>query len=289
MKTQPVEMNLMQFANEYAYGFNKFKKEFTKIELFDHQKKMLKHLELNKLSIIKKPRQFGENLITSIFLSHYVISNENKSICIVSNTVECAKHILDTIKFILEKCEEKLVNDRVGFIKLKNGSSIEVKPANKNAFRAKSYDLIYLNEYAFINKIKTIDLLPYLKENNRVIISSTPKIGDTKFRNIFTEAELNNNMFSVFNANREQNELINEEDYEKYCATLLYNDQEILMELHGEFVESDKIQKPERKMSMLNIRITNENKKNIIKKAKENGYSTISDYIMNLLDRELDN
>ena len=54
--------DILEYAEEFAYGYDAFKNKWGVIKLFDYQKKILTDLEKNQFTVIKQSRQMKEGL-----------------------------------------------------------------------------------------------------------------------------------------------------------------------------------------------------------------------------------
>ena len=70
------------------------------ITLRDYQKKYLKHLEKNRLSIYCACRQCSKTTMSSLFLLHYAMFNVDKNALVLGDKRKTAVEILDKIKKI---------------------------------------------------------------------------------------------------------------------------------------------------------------------------------------------
>ena len=91
--------------NDISYFVEKYCKLMTpegikNVKLRDYQKKYLKHLEDNRLSIYLACRQCGKTTTTGVFLLHYICFNTDKNTLIVANKFGTAREIIDKIKKI---------------------------------------------------------------------------------------------------------------------------------------------------------------------------------------------
>ena len=96
----------LRCKNDILYFSEKYCKLMTpegikNIELRDYQKKYLKHLEDNRLSIYLACRQCGKTTTSAIFMLHYILFNIDKNALVLGNKRKTAIEILDKAKKIL--------------------------------------------------------------------------------------------------------------------------------------------------------------------------------------------
>lgn len=70
------------------------------VTLRDYQKKYLRHLQENRLSIYLACRQCGKTTTSAIFLLWYILFNVDKNALVLGNKLKTAEEILDKIKKI---------------------------------------------------------------------------------------------------------------------------------------------------------------------------------------------
>lgn len=70
------------------------------IKLRDYQKKYLKHLEDNRLSIYLACRQCGKTTTSAVFMLHYICFNVDKNALVLANKLKTSKEVLDKAKKI---------------------------------------------------------------------------------------------------------------------------------------------------------------------------------------------
>lgn len=95
----------LKCKNDILYFAEKYCKLLTpegikNIHLRDYQKKYLKHLEDNRLSIYLACRQCGKTTTSAIFLLHYICFNIDKNALVLGNKRKTAVEILDKAKKI---------------------------------------------------------------------------------------------------------------------------------------------------------------------------------------------
>lgn len=95
----------LKCKNDILYFANTYCKLMTPegvqhIQLRDYQKKYLRHLEQNRLSIYLSCRQSGKTTTSAIFMLHYIIFNVDKNALVLGNIYKTAKEIIDKTKKI---------------------------------------------------------------------------------------------------------------------------------------------------------------------------------------------
>lgn len=173
--------------------------------LYDYQHEMIETYSKNRFSISMTGRQMGKTTTAAAFLLHAALFNLNYTIAILANKGAQAKAILDMVKNMYEllpKFLQQGVSEWNKFsVELGNGSKIFAAASSSSSIRGRSINLLYLDEFAFIqNEIEFYtSTYPVViaGKTTKVIITSTPN-GLNLFYKIFTDAVNGRNDFKPF-------------------------------------------------------------------------------------------
>lgn len=104
-RTQDEIDEWIKCKNDILYFAEKYCKLMTpegvkNIQLRDYQKRYLKHLEDNRLSIYLACRQCSKTTMSSIFMLHYILFNVDKNALVLANKLRTSKEVLDKAKKI---------------------------------------------------------------------------------------------------------------------------------------------------------------------------------------------
>lgn len=160
---------------------------------------------MGDLSIAHKDHRYYTNgilshntICASIYILHYMLFNDNKSILLAANKLDTSKEVLDKIKIIYQSLPFFLQKGidvwNVGQIKFENGCRAKAFSMTKNSSIGNTGDLVYIDEFAHIadtivnNFYKSI--FPTLSsiENSKMIITSTPS-GFNLFHKLLKDAQ----------------------------------------------------------------------------------------------------
>ena len=185
------------FAENYIqivtldYGLKNF-------EPYEFQKVMLDRFHHNRFNVCKLPRQSGKSTIVVSYLLHYAIFNDNVNIAILANKAATAKDLLDRLQTAYENLprwlQQGVLTWNKASLELENGSKIIAASTSASAVRGGSYNIIFLDEFAFVaNHIADqffSSVYPTISsgKNTKVIIVSTPH-GMNHFYKIWHDAE----------------------------------------------------------------------------------------------------
>jgi hypothetical protein len=191
------------FAKNYIqivtldYGLQPFKP-------YKFQEVMIDRFHNNRFNICKLPRQSGKSTIVVSYLLYYAIFNDNVNIAILANKASTAKDLLDRLQTAYENLpkwlQQGVMTWNKASLELENGSKIIAASTSASAVRGGSYNIIFLDEFAFIpNHIADqffSSVYPTISsgKNTKVIIVSTPH-GMNHFYKIWHDAERNKNEY----------------------------------------------------------------------------------------------
>ncbi len=171
-------------------------------EMWDFQIKMVNTFIENRFSICKLPRQVGKTTTVAATMLWLVLFHTEYSAAILANKLTNAQEILARIQLAYEHLPKWLQqgvkewNKR--FIELENGSKIIAAATSASAVRGGSYNLIYLDEFAFVpNNIQDeffASVYPTISsgETTKIVITSTPN-GLNMFHKIWVDSEKGEN------------------------------------------------------------------------------------------------
>ena len=203
--------DIIHFGEEYCYIIT-IDEGKVKIKFWDFQKRMIKamydppeyrnaegQMEKKKFLIVLSPRQVGKTTVSAVYLTHYAIFNEHKTIAILANKEKTALEILSRIKMIYEGLPLWLQPGIVDggwnkqSITLGNGSRIIATSTASSAIRGYTINSLFLDEFAFVPPQIAEEFMnsvyPTVSsgKTSKIIIVSTPN-GMNHFYNIWIDA-----------------------------------------------------------------------------------------------------
>ena len=167
-------------------------------KMYPFQKHIVRTIHDNRFTICKLPRQSGKSTTTISYLLHYALFNPNSNIALLANKSSTARDILGRLQLAYENLpkwlQQGVINWNKGNIELENKSTIVAAATSSSAIRGGSYNIIFLDEFAFVpaniaeqffsSVYPTISLV----QNTKMIIVSTPH-GMNQFYKLWTDAE----------------------------------------------------------------------------------------------------
>ena len=189
------------FAKNYIqivtldYGLQPFK-------MYPFQEKLIQNFHDHRFNICKMPRQTGKSTTCVSYLLHYAVFNDNVNIAILANKASTARDLLSRLQLAYENLpkwmQQGILSWNKGSLELENGSKILAASTSASAVRGGSYNVIFLDEFAFIpNHIADqffASVYPTISsgKSTKVIIVSTPH-GMNHFYRMWHDAEKKKN------------------------------------------------------------------------------------------------
>ena len=122
--------------------------------MYPFQEKMVNTFHDNRFSICKLPRQSGKSTTIIAYLLHQVIFNDNINVAILANKSSTARDLLGRLQLAYENLpkwlQQGVLNWNKGSLELENGSKILAAATSSSAIRGGSFNIIFLDEFAFI-------------------------------------------------------------------------------------------------------------------------------------------
>ena len=211
----------IEFSQEQIVEFVKcksdpvyFAKNYVQIVTLDHglqpfrpydfQEKLISNFHNNRFNICKMPRQTGKSTTVVSYLLHYAIFNDNVNIAILANKASTARDLLQRLQTAYENLPKWLQQGIIawnrGSMELENGSKILAASTSASAVRGGSYNIIFLDEFAFVQNHLADDFFasvyPTISsgQSTKVIIVSTPH-GMNHFYRLWHDAERGKNEY----------------------------------------------------------------------------------------------
>jgi len=166
-------------------------------KMYDFQKHIVRTIHDNRFTICKLPRQSGKSTTTVSYLLHYALFNPNSNIAILANKSSTARDILSRVQLAYENLpkwmQQGVINWNKGNIELENKSVIVAAATSSSAIRGGSYNIIFLDEFAFvppnIAEMFFSAVYPTISSGHKtkMIIVSTP-YGMNQFYKLWTDA-----------------------------------------------------------------------------------------------------
>tara|TARA_Y100000310_G_scaffold344041_1_gene454720 strand:+ start:5744 stop:7405 length:1662 start_codon:yes stop_codon:yes gene_type:complete len=167
-------------------------------DLYDFQEHIVDTIHNNRFVICKLPRQSGKSTTTIAYLLHYVLFNSESSVAILANKQATARELLHRLQLAYEHLPKWLQQGveqwNKGSIELENGSRIIASATSSSAIRGSSFNLIFLDEFAFVPHEVADEFFSSVYptitsgKTTKVLMVSTPH-GMNLFYKFWTDAE----------------------------------------------------------------------------------------------------
>jgi len=165
--------------------------------MYDFQEEMVKTFNKSRFSICKLPRQTGKSTTTTAYILWLILFTDQQNVAILANKGSLARDLLGKIQlayeFLPKWLQQGVIVWNKGNIELENGSKVVAAATSSSAIRGGSYNLIFLDEFAFVGNNLAEDFFssvyPTISsgKTSKVIIVSTPN-GMNHFYKMWTDA-----------------------------------------------------------------------------------------------------
>ena len=197
-------MNDPQYFIEKYIKIVSLDKGLIPFDMYPFQKEMVGTFHNNRFTICKLPRQSGKTTTMVSYILHYVLFNQNMNVAILANKAATARDILSRLQLAYEHLpkwlQQGILSWNKGSLELENGSRIVAASTSSSAVRGGSYNMIFLDEFAFVptNIAEEFfsSVYPTISsgKTTKVIIVSTPN-GMNLFYKLWTDAETKKNTY----------------------------------------------------------------------------------------------
>ena len=175
-------------------------------KMFPFQKDMVGTIHDNRFTICKMPRQSGKSTTLVSYILHYILFNPNMNVAILANKASTARDILGRLQLAYENLpkwlQQGVMSWNKGSLDLENGSRVVASSTSSSAVRGGSYNMIFLDEFAFVPTNVAEDFFssvyPTISsgKSTKVIIVSTPN-GMNLFYKLWVDAENKRNSYNI--------------------------------------------------------------------------------------------
>ena len=166
--------------------------------MYEFQERLIRNFHDNRFNICKMPRQTGKSTTCISYLLHYAVFNDNVNIAVLANKASTARDLLGRLQLAYENLpkwmQQGIISWNKGSLELENGSKISANSTSSSAVRGGSYNVIFLDEFAFIPNHIADDFFASVYptitsgQSTKVIIVSTPR-GMNHFYRMWHDAE----------------------------------------------------------------------------------------------------
>jgi hypothetical protein len=182
-------------------------------KMYDFQEDIIDTIHNDRFTICKMPRQSGKSTTMVSYILHYVLFNPNMNVAILANKAATARDILGRLQLAYENLpkwlQQGVVSWNKGSVDLENGSRVVASSTSSSAVRGGSYNMIFLDEFAFVPTNVAEDFFssvyPTISsgKSTKVIIVSTPN-GMNLFYKLWVDAENKRNSYNIIDVHWSQ-------------------------------------------------------------------------------------
>mgnify|MGYP001460728250 CR=1 FL=1 len=178
-------------------------------KLYDYQQDLITHFDESRFSIVLACRQSGKSITACAYLIWYLLFQPEQTIAILANKGSTAREMLARITTMLEHVPfylqpgTKVLNK--GSIEFENDSRIIASATGANSIRGLSVNLLYLDEFAFVDNAEQFYTSTYpvvtSGGKSKVIITSTANGIGNMYHKLYEGAEHGKNEYQPFTVN----------------------------------------------------------------------------------------
>lgn len=173
-------------------------------DLWPFQETFISTAIRERFVVAKMPRQVGKTTTIAAMILHMVLFTENYNVAILANKEKQSKEILSRIKLAYENLpkwmQQGIVEWNKGNIELENGSKVLASSTTSSAIRGGSFNLVYLDEFAFVpdniqeDFFKSVYPTISSGQTTKILVTSTPN-GLNLFYKLWVDSEEGRNNF----------------------------------------------------------------------------------------------
>tara|TARA_A100001011_G_scaffold149761_1_gene158036 strand:- start:491 stop:2083 length:1593 start_codon:yes stop_codon:yes gene_type:complete len=174
--------------------------------LYNYQNNLINHFHDNRFNIVLACRQSGKSITTCAYLLWYLLFQPEQTVAILANKGATAREMLSRITTMLEHVPfylqpgTKVLNR--GSIEFENNSRIIASATGANTIRGMSVNLLYLDEFAFVENAEQFytGTYPVITSGgkSKVIITSTANGIGNMYHKLWEGAERDKNEFKSY-------------------------------------------------------------------------------------------
>jgi hypothetical protein len=193
------------FAETYCKVIH-LDKGLVPFNLYPYQKEMFNHFNENRFSIVLACRQSGKSISSCAYLLWYVLFKAEQTVAILANKGDTAQEMVSRITLMLENIPFflqpgcKALNKRS--IEFSNNSRIVSAATSSSSIRGKSINLLYLDEFAFVENDSEFYTSTYpvitSGTSSKVIITSTANGIGNMYHKLWEGAVQQTNSYKSF-------------------------------------------------------------------------------------------
>ena len=177
--------------------------------LYDYQEELITHFDENRFSVVLACRQSGKSITACAYLVWYLLFQPEQTIAILANKGSTAREMLARITTMLEHIPfflqpgTKVLNR--GSIEFENDSRIVASATGANSIRGLSVNLLYLDEFAFVENAEQFYTSTYpvvtSGGKSKVIITSTANGIGNMYHKLYEGAVQSKNEYKDYRVN----------------------------------------------------------------------------------------
>jgi hypothetical protein len=289
-------MELNEFIEKHRYGIDPTSTANYKVlfEYLPFEKKYFKHIQDNRLSIIKKSRQMHVTTMMAAYIAWHLLFNEeakHQIIYYVSNNASQNRHFVSLVRGLLVTygvtMDAQPINNKNEML-LDTGNCLKALCASPESFCSLSFKrahMIVFDEAAFIHQFDEAYTAMFGNyDHTKIVLQSTPN-GTEAFHRLYMNAKKGQNSYNTLDILWNENPRYDDEWLEAQ-KNMLNNDRRFRQEILAEFLTYEPKPKKKSKSNTIQVRLDDKMMSQLGIKLVEEDQS-MSDYIRELIAANL--
>jgi len=178
-------------------------------KLRGYQDKLIEHYDANRFNVVLASRQSGKSITSCAYLLWFLLFKPEVTVAVLANKGAISREMIARIVTMLESVPfflqpgVKILNK--GSIEFANDSKIVAAATSSSSIRGLSINLLYLDEFAFVDDAETFYTATYpvvtSGKDSKVIITSTANGVGNMFHKIYESAIHEQSEYKSFTIN----------------------------------------------------------------------------------------
>jgi hypothetical protein len=283
-------MDIHKYMETYRYGVDVTKEGRVKFEYLDYERNFINHINDNRFSITKKARQMHMTTLLAHYVTWFLLFNENReksTIMFIAASSSNGKDFTRLVRENLNDFHSSIQPQRstTREIMMVNGNLLKTATPTADACRGYTIDKLLIDGAAYIDNLEDVLAVafPALSTGGSATIVSTPNRYNDFFK-IWENNKMMRNDFKRLSIIWSDNPKRNQEWFDQMCKNMNYDQDMIDQELLAKFIPW---RPKENKTVNLQVRIQESTLNEIYKKMSEKNISSHSDYLRNLILKDV--
>lgn len=188
---------IVQWAEQTLYYPN-LEGKLDRLRLFPYQREIIDQVERHKFTVVCTPKRQGKTMISAVVALYFALL-PNKSVLILSTSREHAsgvafKRIKDLVNYLVAKeptVKTKIKSLSRTSITFKHNSTIETVPCVTSSIAGRTYDLLVIDELAYIEdeEVAEVAISQSEQPHTKILVTSTASSTDHLLYKLYLQSK----------------------------------------------------------------------------------------------------